>query len=314
MAINFSKFNSFLVLACLAMSIGLTGCTGVKNSMRIGEKDSLWNPVAKLRAEKEKETPPSEPETMVATWKQTVYESPDSVAVRGFAGRIFFYDQSNNAVPADGDLIIYGYDDSNKDSGTDRADKQFVFRSTEFQTHKSDSGFGVSYSVWLPWEKVGGFRKPITLVPRFKTKEGKIIRAGQAQAILDGRVQEKQLSDNSPYKVLGGSSAVLGQANYDSNPQNGDVAMASFDDPEAKGRIKTSTISLTPNLARRMEMSRPKPKDQNKIAETKKSMPEYEELRRMIESRTKASRNPVEESDSDKPATRRAFGLPGAFN
>jgi len=41
-------------------------------------------------------------------------------------------------------------------------------------------------SVWIPWDAVGSFEKRITLVPSFKTAEGKIIQGTPSTIVLPG--------------------------------------------------------------------------------------------------------------------------------
>ncbi len=319
MKTSLSRFKTLMVLTSLTAALALTGCAGVKNSMRLSGKDSMWNPVAKLKAEKEKEAEPAEPVTMVVTWKGSVYETAGAKA-RGFGGRIFFYDADNNAVEADGELTVYGFDDTNKKSDDVSADKKFVFRDSEFQTHKTVNGLGASYSVWIPWEKAGGYRKTISLIPIFKTSEGKVLKGGQSVNVLHGKTPERQLSNKGPFKVLGSSPAVLSQANYEaeSNSKSEGVVAASYQNGvEDEGRIKTSTISVTRNLARRIEAVRQSApvKSASDAAVSDLAM---DRMRRLIseqKSTAPVSANSAsQESKSETvPSNRRAFGSPGSF-
>ena len=269
-------------------------------------------------AEREKESEPTQPVTMVVTWKGAVYETVGAKA-RGFGGRIFFYDEANNAVAADGELTVYGFDDSDKQPGDSSPDKKFVFRASEFQTHKSENGLGISYSIWVPWEKLGGYRKTISLIPIFKTVDGKILKGGQSVNVLHGKTPEKQLSNNGPFKYLGASPAVLGQASYstDSNSPNQGVVPASFQEESSQeNRIKTSTISLTPNLVRHVESNRQNT-TKNPEPMAKLEGQSIEQIRQLIqERRTRNSPTSISNTDSEEAqvsTTRQAFGVPGAF-
>jgi len=322
MKTSLSKFNTLTVLASLTAALALTGCAGVKNSMRLSSKDSVWNPVAKLKAEKEKEAEPAEPMTMVATWKGSVLETA-GVNSRGFGGRIFFYDAANNAVEAEGELTVYGFDDTKKKAGDSGADKKFVFRASEFQTHKSDNGLGASYSIWIPWEKVGGYRKTISLIPIFKTKDGKILKGGQAVNVLHGKTPQQQLSSNGPFKVLGSSPAVLGQGSYgagsenDAGSENGSgVVSASFEAAaQLNNKIKTSTIKLTPNMARRVEAGRDSTPEKPK-AKSLTTDQSLDELRKLLDERSAAApanTKPTATEVSQTSTPRQPFGSPGSF-
>ncbi len=308
------KSNQTAMLMVCLFAVAMSGCTGIKNSMRLSSKDSAWNPVAKLKEEKEKESPKSEPVTMVATWKGSTYEQAGTRPVNGFGGRIFFYDKDNNAVEADGELFVYGFDNSKEKNESGKADKKFVFRSTEFQTHKSDSGFGVSYSVWCPWQKVGGFRKTITLIPMFKTVDGRVLKGGQSINILHGSTPDMQMTENKPYKVLGSSSAVVENADFKSDlKQDVGVTQASFDGAKSpENSIKSATINLTPSMARRIATQNSRGDKQKRsvvtVPETK-----IEELREKMKSKAVQVDSTSEASKDTSVQPRRAFGAPGSL-
>ncbi|MEL7499635.1 MAG: hypothetical protein AAFN77_18675 [Planctomycetota bacterium] len=240
-----------------------TGCTAVHDSMRISEKDSQWNPIAALRTKREKTGKEmGEPITMAAIWKDTTYTEPGKPQKRGFGGRIFFYDAESNSVPAEGELVIYGFDGESGDSN--RPDKKFIFKADKFQEHFSESALGGSYSVWIPWDDVGGFRKSVTLIPIFKTEDDRVIQTGQSINVLPGDepASTVEATNSLPYRYLGSSAAVIGQdSEKKSQPKNG-VTRASFEegnDSASDGadynqtKLRVSSISLTPNLRQMVE-------------------------------------------------------------
>jgi len=199
---------------------------------------------------------------MAAIWNFALYEKPGSPSIRGLGGRLYFYDANNNAVKADGELIVYGFDEDSETKS--KPDKKFVFRATELQSHYSESALGGSYSIWIPWDKVGGYRKSVTLLPVFKGADGNVIRGEQSINLLAGKIQKAESLDaEHPYRVLGSSSAVLGQPSYkDEQSTPGQIRQASFTEADAAGetgdnstRIRTTSISLTPNLQRQMEIA-----------------------------------------------------------
>ena len=233
----------------------------VNDSMRVSEKNSIWNPIETLTEKRQK--PGDEvlpPETMAAIWNFGTYEKPGSPNIRGLGGRIYFYDANHNAVIAEGELTIYGFDEDN--GSQTKPDKKFIFRESELQSHYSESALGGSYSVWIPWDKVGGYRKSVTLLPVFKTKDGKIIRSEQSINLLAGKIKKAEsVNSKHPYRVLGSSSALLGDPS-DPGPARSNVAQASYDQGEGEGnsgefhqRIRTTEISLTPNLQRQVELA-----------------------------------------------------------
>jgi len=250
-----------LTILAAASLILFGGCSVVNDSMRVSEKNSIWNPVETLANKKQDSSEEAmPPQTMAAIWNFAVYEKPGSPSIRGLGGRLYFYDARNNAVKADGELIVYGFDEDSKSKA--KPDKKFVFRASEFQSHYSESALGGSYSIWIPWDKVGGYRKSVTLLPVFKGSDGKIIRAEQSINLLAGKIKKsKSLDSEHPYRVLGSSSAVLGQPS-DKQSNSSQVKQASFTEAdtadqtgEYQSRIRTTAISLTPNLQRQMEIA-----------------------------------------------------------
>ena len=306
-----SRFTRLSLLCGMVVAISFSGCaTGIKNSMRLSSKDSMWNPVEELRAEKEKESPPAAPATMVLTWKEDVYND----MYQGFGGRVFFYDKDNNAVEAEGELVIYGFDETNKSREGDKADKAFVFRAEEFQNHKSDSAFGVSYSVWCPWKKLGGFRKSITLVPMFVTSDQKLIKGGQTINILSGREPTpEQLSANKPYKVLGSSPAVSNADFEGAEGESSNISQVGFDEtsPDVESKIKSSTINLSPNLAERVRNAAPKQKQSSAERQLKKNTA-INEFRANLQAK-KQAKAPISEKSGTATEQRKVYGSPGSF-
>jgi hypothetical protein len=140
------------------------------------------------------------PERMVGIWTDTVLHTAGKPSTRGFGGRVFFYDQRSKAVPVEGTLVVYGFDDSNDASLSREPDRRFVFRPEDLTRNADpESRLGQSYSVWLPWDNVDGVRKQITLVPMFTTKDGQVVAGQHSKLTLPGRDPGPAVADRSPY-------------------------------------------------------------------------------------------------------------------
>jgi hypothetical protein len=126
---------------------------------------------------------------MVTLWSDSTAFGAGQVPTRGLGGRIYFYDEKNKPIKIDGELMIYAYDDdvAKEDS---RPTRKFVFSADQFQKHLSESDFGPSYSVWLPWDTVGNQRKSISLVPVFKTASGRILMGDHSRNVLPGQSED----------------------------------------------------------------------------------------------------------------------------
>lgn len=173
-------------LLCLMSIAGCNSLTGGKNGKN-AKDESTWSFFKK----KEYQTPHS----MNVTWTNDVYTKEGKPPTRGFGGRIYFYNEKSQAVPVDGELIVYGFDDTVRDhsgASMESADKKFRFTPEQFTTHFSESQLGASYSIWIPWDAAPGMQKKIMLIPTFKPKDGPVIRGNAATLLLPGMVPEKE--------------------------------------------------------------------------------------------------------------------------
>ena len=132
--------------------------------------------------------PASPPTRIVSIWSPDVLNTQGQVSTQGFGGRLYFYDAENKPVPVDGQLIIHAYDDSkNTDSGNTIPDKKFVFTAEQLKRHHGTSELGSSYSIWIPWQPVGGMQRQISLVPTFSSSTGIRLVGNQTQNLLPGK-------------------------------------------------------------------------------------------------------------------------------
>lgn len=169
-----------LTALTLIASVAFTGCaplTGVT-----GEK-SVWK---KLPWVGEKEpTPYPNPQKMAVTWAPDVIMRTGSTPTRGFGGRVFFYDEKTRPVPVDGELAIQAFIPG--PDGKPVNLKRYGFTAEQFTRHYSQTDLGGSYSIWIPWDAVGGDETKITLIPSFRTKEGKMVNGTASVVLLPGK-------------------------------------------------------------------------------------------------------------------------------
>ena len=177
-------------LAAIALAVTSVGCeslTGDSAASKKKKKDSSWFSFKK----KEYQVPQS----MTATWASDVLTLPGKAPTRGFGGRFYFYNEKTQAIPVDGDLMVYAFDDTNKQQATEdlsQANKRFRFTAEQFTTHFSEGELGASYSVWIPWDEAYGAPKKIMLIPTFLTKEGRTLRGAAANLNLPGVGKHEQ--------------------------------------------------------------------------------------------------------------------------
>ena len=148
------------VPALLAAAVGLSGCAPF--DLR---KDIPW-PTGDI-------DDPKAPTKVVAIWTDTVLHQPGKPATRGFGGRLMFYGQDESTpIKVNGTLVVYGFDEEGRSPSDVKPDRKYVFPADQLPRHYSKSRLGHSYSVWVPWDAVGGPRKEISLIVRFIPTKG----------------------------------------------------------------------------------------------------------------------------------------------
>ena len=251
-----------LALTCLLTV--LAGC----QSIDLGKmKDVATSPFAK----KEPKVETSEfatPHKMVAVWSDAVYTEPGAPSVRGFGGRLYFYDQQNEPISVEGQLVVYGYDDSLPGQQEETPSRKFVFTPEQLTTHFTPSDLGASYSVWIPWDEAGGERKSISLLPVFRATSGRVVMAQQSVNVLPGKAPAEELVNRKghftdlPGQRTGGvvqpvsfeenaADALPGSGRVDPNSWQQDHMFQPSGVPERQ--LRTTTIQLPMSVSRRLQ-------------------------------------------------------------
>lgn len=152
------------------------------------------------------------PMQVVAFWTDAVQNQSDKPrGIRGFGGRLYFYGKDpNKPVKVKGSLVVYAFDETNRDPKNVIPDKKYIFTAEQFQKKYSKSSLGDSYSVWLPWDEVGGPQKQVSLVVRFTDEKGEMIASDEARQLLPGVVPEKKTvaTDQNSVTVAGQTVAL----------------------------------------------------------------------------------------------------------
>ncbi|MCA9105799.1 MAG: hypothetical protein KDA83_10260 [Planctomycetales bacterium] len=139
----------------------------------------------------EKETEPVLPDRILAVWSDTVLHQPGQPGVRGFGGRLFFYeDESTEPVPVDGALMIYVFDAETYDPARPEPLKRYAYTADQFADLHSRAPLGESYSVWVPWDEVGGASRSLSLVVKFEGRDGGTVISDPVVKLLPGLPRE----------------------------------------------------------------------------------------------------------------------------
>lgn len=202
------------LLGWLCLWLASTGCS----SLTTTQTDSKPWPWSQTEAE------PKLPARILTIWTDAVHHQSGQKAQRGFGGRVVFYAEANgDPIRVDGKLTIYVFPD---EPGTDGAvpERKFVFGADELQRHYSKSSLGDSYSVWLPWDAVGGPSRQLTLIARFDGTAGGTVMSEPAKKMLPGVARRVDPNDTpastdprSLRTAAGGDPSISNDA---TNPSN----------------------------------------------------------------------------------------------
>ena len=183
--ISMSPYKKYLLgFTAIAIAMSTIGCetlTTDSSASKKKKKDSSWFSFKKKEYQN--------PQSMTVTWSDDILTLPGKAVTRGFGGRFYFYNEKTQAIPVDGDLVVYGFDDTNNQQTSEdlsQATKCFRFTAEQLKTHFTEGELGGSYSVWIPWDQAYGAPKKIMLIPTFVTKDGRVIRGASTNLNLPG--------------------------------------------------------------------------------------------------------------------------------
>ena len=177
------------------------------------------------------------PSEVLPIWTDTVLHHPGQPAVRGFGGRLYFYQQGKpDPVQVDGQLAVYVFEAGAGQSDNVAPLKKFVFTPQQLLNHHSKTSLGNSYSVWIPWDQVGGPTETLSLVARFDGRRGGTVLSKPSKKLLPG-LDNQRSQEASTAEVRLASH----EAKDDEVPNS-----------EAAGTLETISIDLPPSFQRRL--------------------------------------------------------------
>ncbi|MGI9427112.1 MAG: hypothetical protein ACR2NM_00525, partial [Bythopirellula sp.] len=175
-------------LLCTLLLGSATGCSlGGGENWRFTQ---AWDVRRAVGLKQDELAPPQIPTRLVSTWQDTVLNRPGQKSQRGFGGRLLFFNaESEDPIRVEGQLVIYAYDEQSRAAYETQPTRRFVFPAEQFTRHESECQLGASYSIWLPWDEVGGAQKNISLIARFEPKDGAVVAGNQTRHLLPGSAQ-----------------------------------------------------------------------------------------------------------------------------
>lgn len=203
------------------------------------------------------EDKPIVPDRILAIWTDTVLRQPNQPGVRGFGGRVFFYQKDqNDPIEVDGKMVVFVFDADDQDPENQKPLRKYVIEADDFAKHMSKTSIGPAYSIWIPWGDVKGPTMKLSLIARFEGRKGGTTLSDPTIKLLPGVESKTRRSTASPSD----KTTVAPNA----NPQTG-VQRASYVEspkpesasPEKLKEIhsKTQTIEVPPSFQRHFQQT-----------------------------------------------------------
>ncbi len=156
------------------MALLIAGCTSLS---KLPEKTTQWWA----------REAPGTPSAVVAVWSYAVGQFPDRPPLRGFGARLMFYEEhSPRPIKVDGNLVVYAYEESSTSTPRIAADRKYLFTQEELARCYSQTPLGHSYSIWVPWDELGGPQREVSLIVCFTPIKGPTVVSPQTKIVLPG--------------------------------------------------------------------------------------------------------------------------------
>jgi len=239
------------LLSC-SLILTLIACVGCNAGKSVGKKVASWDVRRAVGLKSDKPEPSQVPDSMVTSWVNAVLSKPGTEAKRGFGGRItFFGEDGETPVRVDGQLAVYAFDESLGDPEVIHPTRRYVFPQDQFEMHESETNLGPSYSVWLPWDAVGGEKKNISLIARFEPHGGALLVGEQTRHLLPGTsLASKKPKDDEPQATNGVQLAQHAKPEGTSSLATQAVATQLVEKPKKK--LTSTSIPLSKSWQERL--------------------------------------------------------------
>jgi hypothetical protein len=254
----------YLILLGLLLPVAV-GCSAPWSKGK--DKDSKWYSLDSTWPFGDDEDEPQIPERLMGTWTDTVLYQPGKKPQRGFGGRlIFFGKKSDLPILVEGQLVVYAFDESNREPTDNKPTRRYVFPPDQIARHMSKSELVPTYSFWLPWDEDGGPQIEVSLVARFEPKEGAVVVGEQTKHLLPGKLSPADIAGTPAAKLPEGvpmrpALPQLAQALEPKPTPEALVQQASYEAAAAAAtpnrRMTTTSISLPQNFGRRIGTTTP---------------------------------------------------------
>ncbi len=128
---------------------------------------------------------------IICIWQPSEGRDPSGRPCRGFAGQILFLaNRGSLPVQVDGDVRIYLFDDQGATEEQTKPLHQFDFDSATWAPHLTKGTLGPTYSVFVPYMRLGTNEAKCALRVRLKADDQPAVFSDMATIPLDGRTKK----------------------------------------------------------------------------------------------------------------------------
>lgn len=251
------------LVSCVLLSSALLLSTGCRGPWSNDWKYSDLLSPKKMVGWGDDEPQPEVPRRVVASWTDTVLHQTGKTPQRGFGGRLIFYgEKDDKPVLVDGQLVVYAFNETNRDPTDNKPTKRYVFPPDQVARRMSMTELGPSYSFWLPWDEVGGPQTDISLIARFEPKGGALVVGEQTRHLLPGILTPEAMLASQPSSTLPHgiptrpTAPTLASLAKEPGATGNPLQLANYDAPAGEPlqpatperRMTTTSISLPANF------------------------------------------------------------------
>jgi hypothetical protein len=166
-----------------------------------------------------------QPARMTVAWTHAT-ETESGRQMRGFRGRVFFYPKDKTPaagksadgqlaekdhgtpIKVDGTLTVYAFNVLPGGKLNAASPRKFLFQPEKLKKQCAESKQGPSYTVWLPWDTVGGPPQQVSLWTRFDgINRGAVVMSDHSAQLLPGVSQMPEVS-----KIAAGAKPITPQS------------------------------------------------------------------------------------------------------
>lgn len=194
------------------------------------------------------------PDRILAVWTDTILHQSGQKGIRGFGGRVYFYEKDKpDPIEVEGSLAVYAFDAEDESVDSQKPLRKFAFTAEHLASHMSKTSIGPSYSIWLPWSAVGEEPIKLSLITRFEGVEGGTTISDPVIKLLPGIAKKTDAQ-------TGRGKTVAPQSEQGPQAEQG-VVQASYTEPKGATSDKkeatraVETIELPPGFQRHFKNS-----------------------------------------------------------